>query len=142
MVYVDTSAFVPVFVREAGSESVIRWITASGEHLAVSEWTLVEFASAMSIKVRSGQIGAALSKRVTARASQFVHSHCTMTVPQRDEFRRAAELAADHGLGVRAGDALHLAVAESLNVSAVLCLDRGMVDSARALGIETVMLAG
>ncbi|TMH87168.1 MAG: type II toxin-antitoxin system VapC family toxin, partial [Betaproteobacteria bacterium] len=45
MIYVDTSALVPVFIREPKSEAVIAWLESSGERLAISEWSLVEFAS-------------------------------------------------------------------------------------------------
>ena len=138
MIYVDTSAFVPMFVREPASGAVINWIESSGEQLALSEWTLVEFASALSIKARVGQVGPTLSKRATVRAWQFVRSHCAVATPERNEFRRAAELVANPALGLRAGDALHLAIAESLNASAVLCLDRAMVKSARAIGVSTI----
>ena len=49
MIYVDTSALVPVFIREPKSEAVIGWIESSSARLAISEWSLVEFASAAAI---------------------------------------------------------------------------------------------
>ena len=67
MIYVDTSALVPVFIREPKSEAVIAWLESSGERLAISEWSLVEFASAAAIKVRTGQAAAALAQQATAR---------------------------------------------------------------------------
>jgi predicted nucleic acid-binding protein len=92
IVYVHTSALVPVFIREAKSEAVIAWLESSGERLAISEWSLVEFASAVAIKVRN----------------------------------------------LRAGDALHLAVAGTLNVQGILCLDEATIAGAKALGIGVV----
>src|SRR5439155_25981798 len=65
MIYVDTSALVPIFIREPKSEAVIGWIESSGERLAISEWSLVEFASAAAIKVRTGQPAANLVKQAT-----------------------------------------------------------------------------
>jgi len=38
-------------------------------------------------------------------------------------------------LKLRAGDALHLAIAESLNTHGLLCLDQAMIKSAKALGM-------
>jgi len=93
MIYVDTSALVPVFIREPKSEAVIAWIESSGERLAISEWSLVEFASAAAIKVRTGQSAANLVKQATARVHEFAQKHCTIAVPGREEFRRAAALA-------------------------------------------------
>lgn len=138
MIYVDTSALLPVFIREAKSEAVIAWLESSGERLAISEWSLVEFASAAAIKVRTGQTAASLAKQAAARFQGFAQKHCTVAVPGRAEFRRAAEMAADQDLKLRAGDALHLAIAGSLNVQGILSLDDAMTESARSLGMNVV----
>lgn len=138
MIYVDTSALIPVFIREPKSEAVIAWLESSGERLAISEWSLVEFASAVAIKVRTGQAAANLAKQATARVREFAEKHCTVAVPGREEFRRAAELASDDALKLRAGDALHIAIAGSLNAHGILCLDEAMIESAKSLGMGVV----
>jgi len=138
MIYVDTSALVPVFIREPKSEAVIGWIESSGERLAISEWSLVEFASAATIKVRTGQVTAKLAKQATARVYEFARKHCTVAVPGRGEFRRAADLAGNNTLKLRAGDALHLTIAASLSAQGVLCLDDAMIESAKSLGMNVV----
>jgi len=140
MIYIDTSALVPVFIREAKSEAVIGWLESSGERLSISEWSLVEFASAAAIKVRTGQVAPNLAKQSTARVREFAQKHCTVAVPGREEFRRAAELAGDDTLKLRAGDALHLAIAESLSAQGILCLDEAMIASAKSLGMNVVMV--
>jgi predicted nucleic acid-binding protein len=140
MIYVDTSALVPVFIREPKSEAVMAWLESSGERLAISEWSLVEFASAAAIKVRTGRVAASLVKQATARVREFARKHCTVAVPGREEFRRAAELAADETLKLRAGDALHLAIAASLSAKGILCLDDAMIESARSLGMNAVTI--
>lgn len=136
MVYVDTSALVPLFIREPKSDAVIDWIEASGEHLAISEWTLVEFASATAIKLRTGDVTSNLAKQAVARAHEFARKHCTIAIPGREDFRRATELAGDGELNLRAGDALHLVIAGGLNSPTLLCLDRQMCESARLLGMK------
>ena len=138
MIYVDTSALVPVFIREPKSEAVIGWIESSGERLAISEWSLVEFASAAAIKVRTGQTSANLAKHATARVHEFAQKHCMVAVPGREEFRRAADLAGDHTLRLRAGDALHLAIAASLSAQGILCLDDATIASARSLAMNVI----
>ena len=138
MIYVDTSALVPVFIREPKSEAVIGWLESSGERLAISEWSLVEFASAAAIKVRTGQAAASLAKQATERVHEFARKHCAVAVPGREEFRRAAELAGHGTLKLRAGDALHLAIAASLSAQGILCLDDAMIASAKALGMTVV----
>jgi uncharacterized protein len=140
MVYIDTSALVPVFIRESKSDAVISWLEQSGERLAISEWSLVEFTSAAAIKIRTGEITPNLAKQVAARVQQFAQKNCTVAVPGRDEFRRASELAGDNTLKLRAGGALHLAIVASLKAQEILCLDDAMIESARLLGINVVTL--
>lgn len=138
MIYIDTSALVPVFIREPKSEAVISWIESSGERLAISEWSLVEFASATAIKVRTGQMAVNLARQAATRVHEFARKHCVVAAPGREEFRRAAELAGDAVLKLRAGDALHLAIADSLSARVILCLDDAMIESAKALGMNVV----
>jgi uncharacterized protein len=140
MVYVDTSALVPLFIREPNSDAAIDWLESSSERLAISEWTLVEFASATAIKRRSAQATANLVKQATKRMYEFAQKHCTVAIPGRENFRRAAELASDQRLKLRAGDALHLAIAESLNAEVILCLDQAMIESAKLLGMNVANL--
>lgn len=138
MIYVDTSALVPLFIREAKSEAVLAWLETADQRLTISEWTLVEFASAAAIKVRTGQITAHLAKRATVGVHEFARKHCTVAVPGRAEFNRAVELVSIKALKLRAGDALHLAIAASSSARGILCLDEAMIESARLLGMNVV----
>jgi len=140
MIYVDTSALVPLFIREPSSDAIIDWLESSGERLAISEWTLVEFAAAGAIKVRTGQATANLVKQATTRMYEFAQKRCTVALPGREDFRRATELARDHTMRLRAGDALHLAIAESLNTQGILCLDQAMRESAKSLRMNVATL--
>ena len=138
MVYVDTSALVPLFIREASSDAIIDWLGSSGEPLAISEGTLVEFASGAAIKRRADHITAKLVKEATAHMYELVQKHCTVAVPVRENFRRAVELVG--GLNLRVGNALHRAVAEGLNAHVVLSLDHAMIEAAKVLGMPAVKI--
>lgn len=138
MVYVDTSALVPAFIREPKSEAVLAWLETSGQRLVVSEWSITEFSSAAAIKARTGEIAPALAKQARTRFLDFAERHCSIAVPQRAEFRRAAELAGDVGLKLRAGDALHLAIAQASKAEGILCLDESMAASARTMGLNVL----
>jgi len=138
MVYIDTSALVPAFIREPRSEAILAWLETSGEGLVVSEWSIAEFSSAAAIKVRTGEIASATAKQARARFLDFAQDHCSVAVPQRAEFRRAAELAGDVNLKLRAGDALHLAIAQASKVQGILCLDETMGASAKMIGLNVV----
>jgi uncharacterized protein len=138
MVYIDTSALVPLFVREPGSEAVLGWIESSAETLAISDWSLVEFASALSLKARMGHAEEAFAKRAVARMQAFAAASCLVATPRTEEFRRAAQLCAEASANLRAGDALHLSIAEALKVEGLLCLDAAMCEQARALDINVI----
>jgi predicted nucleic acid-binding protein len=112
----------------------MEWLESSGQHLAINEWTLVEFAAAVAIKLRTGQVAARLAKQATPRMREFAEKHCTIAVPGREHFRRAADLAGEDALKLSAGDALHLAIAESVNAQAILCLDHAMIESVAGNG--------
>ena len=68
MIYLDTSAAVPLFVREPASAAVDAWFEACTEPLLSSDWIVTEFASALSIKERSGML---LSKDARAAWRSF-----------------------------------------------------------------------
>lgn len=138
MIYVDTSALVPMFIREAKSESLLAWLESTPGMLAVSDWSMVEFASAASWKVRMGAITPKAAAAALHAARAFVGAHCTMALPAQESFERAIDLAGDSTIALRAGDALHLAIAEGLSVDAILCLDDSMARSARALGMSVI----
>ena len=138
MVYIDTSALVPAFIREPKSEAILAWVETCGEGLVVSEWSITEFSSAAAIKVRTGEIASAMAKQARTRFLDFVQDHCSIAVPQRAEFRRAAELAGDMNLKLRAGDALHLAIAEASKVQGILCFDESMSAGATKMGLNVV----
>ncbi len=140
MVYVDTSALVPAFIREPKTEAVLAWLETSGERLVVSEWTIAEFSSAAAMKVRAGEIAPTLAKQARKRFLDFAQDHCSIAVPQRAEFRRAAELAGDVNLKLRAGDALHLAIAEASKAEEILCLDEAMAAGAKSIGLKILSI--
>jgi uncharacterized protein len=140
MVYLDTSALVPMFIREPMTAAVLEWLESAAEPVAVSDWTMVEFASAASMKVRMGSVAASVARDAVERAITFVRAHCTVATPRQEEFHRATELAGDSQSSLRAGDALHLAIAESLEAATILCLDDAMARSAEALGMKVIAL--
>ncbi|NCV03412.1 MAG: PIN domain-containing protein [Burkholderiaceae bacterium] len=56
MIYIDTSVFVALCTREAKSKAVEVWYEKASGDLISSVWTFTEFASALAIKERTGQI--------------------------------------------------------------------------------------
>lgn len=140
MLYLDTSLLVAALTNEAETERMHHWLGQQREgDLAVSDWVATEFSSALSIKLRTGQIGIPDRAEALATFTRLAADSFVVMPVSRLQFRTAARFADQHVLGVRAGDALHLAICA--DHGATLCtLDRRLSDAGSALGIQTMLL--
>ena len=138
MLYLDTSVLVPLFVPEPDSSAVRQWFeTKIGETLAISSWTLTEFASAMGIKVRDKGLKADQARRACRLMDQLAADSFEVFIPTRNDYGKAVEHLGHHALGLRAGDALHLAVAQNEGAKCLYTLDRRLIVAGRKLAVKT-----
>lgn len=138
MVYLDTSVAVPIFVPEPASEAIVGWIDANDDLLVSSDWIMTEFASALSIKVRQGEIDARQAKAARASFEEFCCSGLRLLPLPRSMFDAAAELAANSKSGLRSGDSLHLAAASEIGADAIMTADKVLARNARSLDLVVV----
>ncbi len=109
------------------------------EQMAISAWVITEFSSALSIKLRVGQLDAQHRADALAAFTVLVIESLTVLPITDAQFRAAARMTDHHALGLRAGDALHLAVAAEHG--ATLCtLDRRLAAAGIGLGVPTRMV--
>ena len=59
MLPVDTSVLVALCIRESKTADVVKWCAACAEELVSAAWCVTEFASAMGLKQRVGQMNQA-----------------------------------------------------------------------------------
>lgn len=138
MVYLDTSAAVPLFVPEPVSEAVSAWIEDHAEPLVSADWILAEFASALSIKVRRSEITVRQAKAASGDFREFCRTGLRLVPVSRAAFDTAADLALNPKSGLRSGDALHLAVAGDIGASAILTADKVLAKNAKLINIVAV----
>lgn len=141
MVYLDTSALVALVANEPNAPSVKRWLAAAdAAPLCSSDWCVPEVAGALSLKVRTGQ----LDERQADAAWQAFGAACDglldLLPVQATDYSTAAQMCRMPQAALRAGDALHLAVALRSGCAALLAFDRNMNKNARASGLQLITI--
>jgi uncharacterized protein len=138
--YLDTSLLVAILTNEPQTTRLQAWLAKQKpEDLAISDWVTTEFSSALSIKLRTGQIQAIHRADALAMFAHLTGDSFAVLPISSLQFRTAARFVDQHGLGLRAGDALHLAICA--DHGATLCtLDRRLNEAGPVLGVKTMLL--
>jgi predicted nucleic acid-binding protein len=140
MRYVDTSVLLAYLTHEARSACAEAFMQSSGAPLGVSSWVETELLSALGVKIRTGQLDRELATEVYRTYRHDVTPHLRHLAVEEADQRNAARLLEGWPTGLRAGDALHLAIAAGQG--AMVCtLDRGMAEAAGVLGVHAFLLA-
>ena len=136
MRYFDTSFLVPLVLPEATSDPIAGFFeNLPPEDLAVSQWTRVELASMLAREVRMGNLDAAAAREAGSRFEAMIEESFIVLLPDRDDFDRAREWLSRFDTGLRAGDALHLAIASNRGAAVIHCLDKVMIAAGTTLGL-------
>lgn len=135
MLYFDTSALVPLVVPEPSSPSVELWVgRQKSRRLAMSAWTTTEFESALGMKTRTRVLTPDEAKDARTELRRHMRRSFAVLDVSRAEFDLAGDLLLRFDLGLRAGDALHPAIARNAGADAIVTLDRRVADAAKQLG--------
>ena len=136
MLYLDTSFLVPYFASEDSSEKVEKFLREVKEdELVVSAWTATEFVSALGLKVRTKQLDKPAASAALAAFREVGERYFNWLAVSAVDFKAASAYLEKWNLGLRAGDALHLAVAKTNGVKKLLTLDERMLKACKALRI-------
>lgn len=136
MIYFDTSFLAPLFLPELRSAEVAAFVRKLQDaNQSVSHWGRVEFCSVLARKVRTGELDAEGAKRADARFENMMGDLFAVILPTADDFTLAKRFLMQVETGLRAGDALHLAVAGNHGAKAIYSLDRAMIKAGKILGL-------
>ena len=103
--------------------------------LALSSWCETEFYGALGRRVRAGRLPGQLAERAARRYQKHVRQGLYHTYqPGAQHFGLASSFTRQFGLGIKAPDALHLAVVQHEGC-ALLTSDKAMAVAAQALSV-------
>jgi predicted nucleic acid-binding protein len=139
MIYVDTSVLVPMFTKEPESKRVMHWYASSADKLVSAVWCVTEFASALGIKQRTGQIDPASAQVAWKQFERFCANDLQLMPVEYAAFNRAAAMTLDASTGLRAGDSLHLAAALEINANSMATLDGVLAKNAKKMSLILVL---
>jgi uncharacterized protein len=138
--YVDTPVLVAALTRETPTARVQAWLELQpAGSLLLSERVVTEFSAALSVKVRTGDIDSHFRSAALAKFHRLTIAALEIAPIAREHFRTAARFADHYDLGLRAGDALHLAVAADRSAT-LITLDRRLAAAASGLGLSATLI--
>ena len=134
--YCDTSALLKLYVREPGSDDFNRTVEGRDD-LVVSDLAITEVVSALSRQLRQGSV----TRERIHRVLQDIVGRCDGGTYQRVELTREVHRRAEHflmsltAIPLRAGDALHLALATWAHAASMASFDVHLRAAAHAVGL-------
>jgi uncharacterized protein len=140
MLYVDTSVLVALCTHEAKTAAVVKWYADCTEELASAAWCVTEFASAMGLKQRTGQLTETQAQTAWMQFERICANDLQLLPVEVMTFHRAAMLTMDAAAGLRAGDALHLASAMQAKAHGMVTLDVVLARNAKRFKVKPVAI--
>ncbi len=139
MIYLDTSVVVALLTPEALSSRALEWLEECRDSLISSDWLITETHSALGLKQRHHGLSPEARRAAGEHFERLLRGGVELRSLDRDRFRQAAELLQDPVFGLRAGDALHLAVALRSRCSHLASFGGRMQQAAATLGLAPAL---
>jgi predicted nucleic acid-binding protein len=139
MFYLDTSVIVAYYCPEALSEKAEDFLMAHTRP-AVSSLGELEMFSAVSRKIREGDLNRKAGSRIIAKFLSHLGGHLFKYLPvEPHHYRLARDWMGLFTTKLKTLDALHLAIASSNGLTLVTA-DRELSESGKSLAIDVMLL--
>jgi predicted nucleic acid-binding protein len=136
MIYFDTSFLAPLVILEPTSAAIEPFMAKlPSQDLSISQWTQVEFSSVVARRVRMRELEPWAAVKAEAQFDAIIRESFTVILPAASDFDLARTYLAVIETGLRAGDALHLAIASARGAEAIYSLDRALPKAGKILGL-------
>jgi uncharacterized protein len=137
VLYFDTSFLAPLILEEATSERIEAFCAKlQAGQLYVSHWTRVEFASLIAREVRMGGLTEADALLAIGQFDELVADSFQVLAPSVADYELAKRYIQHFASKLRAGDALHLAIASNHQAKTFYTLDDGLLAAAKLLKVS------
>jgi uncharacterized protein len=138
MLYFDTNFLVPLVRREPNTDRIAEFVEGlPKEQLAISHWARVELTSVLGRLVRMGELDHQEAVAADTRFETMVAGAFTVLTPTAADHELAKTYLKYFAIGLRAGDALHLAIASNNRARAIFTLDKVALAAGVVLGLPT-----
>lgn len=137
MLYFDTSFLAPLILEEASSAKIEAFFAKlPAGQLYVSHWTRVEFASLIAREVRMGGLVERDALLAIGQFDELVAESFEVLAPNVADYERAKGYIQRFATRLRAGDALHLAIASNNGAKTLYTLDDGLLNAAKLMKVH------
>lgn len=136
MLYFDTSFLVPLILPEPTSNKITAFVRRlPAEEFTVSHWTRAEFSSLIAREVRMGGLEVQAAMQANDRFEAMLDESFSVLLPNADDFALAKQYLRQFETRLRAGDALHLAIAKNHRAAVIYSLDRRLLKAGKTLDL-------
>jgi predicted nucleic acid-binding protein len=137
MLYFDTSFLIPLVIEEPTSASINQFMQSRVEDaFGASHWTRAEVTSALGRAVRMRLLDTNSALEADRKLDEVLSKSFTLLLPRLEDFELCKSYLSNYESGLRAGDALHLAIATNHGATAFYSLDKKLSEAGRRLGLR------
>ena len=138
--YLDASAIVPIFLKDAHGPAIERWLLQR-HHLTLSDFAAAEFAGVVARFRRMNALREGDAVAVLSRFDTWRSQMATFRLTSSGDIANCDRLIRDFALKLSVPDALHLAVAMAEGIPLVT-FDQRLAFAARAVRHPVVLPPG